>query len=209
MSNINGVDMQVFSQSTLNDKPIERNNFKVASFFQQLRILSWKNLILSKRSKKGLISEIIIPMFLLVILVVIRILVSIEYVKAKNPSAKSVFSYFDDKNITERNLIYYYPESTIVENIIKRGVDIIKLKNTQFNPKSKIRNFLFCLNVDNNKFYLVLPANFTRITTIPENSPLNGLLGFFSFPDSYNETIPDNVQYNLYTQEYTPNTFKQ
>jgi hypothetical protein len=140
---------------------------------------------------------------------VIRILVSIEYVKAKNPSAKSVFSYFDDKNITERNLIYYYPESTIVENIIKRGVDIIKLKNTQFNPKSKIRNFLFCLNVDNNKFYLVLPANFTRITTIPENSPLNGLLGFFSFPDSYNETIPDNVQYNLYTQEYTPNTFKQ
>ncbi len=62
MSNINGVDMQVFSQSTLNDKPIERNNFKVASFFQQLRILSWKNLILSKRSKKGLISEIIIPM---------------------------------------------------------------------------------------------------------------------------------------------------
>jgi hypothetical protein len=209
MSNINRVDMQVFSQSTLNDKPIERNNFKVASFFQQLRILSWKNLILSKRSKKGLISEIIIPMFLLVKLVVIRIQLPIYYVKAENTSAISVFSYFEHDDLLKRNLIYYYPESSIVENIIKRGVDIIKLKNTQFNPKSKIRNFLFCLNVDNNKFYLVLPANFTRITTIPENSPLNGLLGFFSFPDSYNETIPDNVQYNLYTQEYTPNTFKQ
>ena len=209
MPNINGVYMQVFSQSSLNDKPIERNNFRVAGFFQQLRILSWKNLILSKRSKKGLISEIIIPMFFLIILVVIRILVPIQYVKAENPSAKSVFNYFDGKNITERNLIYYYPESSIVENIIKRGVDIIKLKNTQFNPQSKISNNLFYLNVDNNKFSIVLPANFTRITTIPENSPLNGLLGFFSFPDSYNETIPDNVQYNLYTQEYTPNTFKQ
>ena len=138
MSDINGVDMQVFSQSSHNDKPFERNNFKVAGFFQQLKILSWKNLILSKRSKKGLISEIFIPLFLLIILVVIRDLVSIEYVKAKDPPAKNIFNYFDDKNITARNLILYYPNSSLVQDIIKRGVDIIKLNNSKFNATSEI-----------------------------------------------------------------------
>ena len=34
-----------------------------------------------------------------------------------------------------------------------------------------------------------------------DNTTLNSLLAMFSFPSSYETSLPVNVQYNLYTQE--------
>ena len=50
-----GEDLKEFSTSNRSLANANRNNYKIAGFFKQLIILTWKNLILSKRSIVGTI----------------------------------------------------------------------------------------------------------------------------------------------------------
>lgn len=138
---VHAIKMNVFSESSGSDDKVTNENlntFHVAGFFQQIKILSWKNYILSKRSIKGLVSECAIPILLLIILIIIREAVSIDYFKEINQPPKNVLSYFNDQNITFRNTILFYPNNSFVESIVRRSVEIIQINNTRFNPTSNV-----------------------------------------------------------------------
>jgi hypothetical protein len=129
-SKYGGIDMRTFSSNE--NESIENKN-RIAGFFKQIRILLWKNYILSKRNKIGLNSELLAPICMLLILLIIRIAVSVDYNKEQNFDSKNVLDYFNNSN---RDLVLYYPNNTFIESIVNRGMEFIKKKHSWFNPIS-------------------------------------------------------------------------
>ena len=119
-------DMQLFSSNRTDDlnTSIESKTKRIVGFFIQIKILSWKNYILSKRDKKGLISEIMAPIGMLLILLIIRISVSVEYKKEQDFDLKDVLDNFT--RLPDRNLILFYPNNSFVEKLVYRGINFIE-----------------------------------------------------------------------------------
>ena len=119
-------DMQLFSSNRTDDlnASIESKTKRIVGFFIQIKILSWKNYILSKRDKKGLISEIMAPIGMLLILLIIRISVSVEYKKEQDFDLKDVLDNFT--RLPDRNLILFYPNNSFVEKLVYRGINFIE-----------------------------------------------------------------------------------
>ena len=124
------IDMEIFST---NESESIKNNKRIAGLFKQIRILLWKNYILSKRNKVGLISELFAPIFMLLILLIIRIAVSVEYNEEQRFDPNFVLDSFNNSN---RNLVLFYPNNSIIESIVNRGMDFIKQKHSWFDPIS-------------------------------------------------------------------------
>jgi hypothetical protein len=107
---------------------------KIAGFRQQFIILSWKNLILSKRSVCALITEIVAPILTVLILLVLRYFVdSIQYSDQSN-TAYNVLDLFPiTANTSNTTMLYYYPSNSFIQGIMTQAVTLIKRRKPFFN----------------------------------------------------------------------------
>ena len=114
--------------------------YKIAGFFKQLLILSKKNLILSKRNRKGTIFEIIASVVLVLFLLALRLAVKNQYKAVQNGPLNDVYDNFR-KNFylfqnysNEGSVVYYYPNNSLIENIVKRSIGHITKQMDSFSP---------------------------------------------------------------------------
>ena len=115
-------------------------NRKVAGFWKQLGILTWKNLALSRRNICGLLTEILCPLFIIVLLIIIRYFVTVTAVSDQNNRVTNVLDALPITNNTNATLLLYYPNTTFIKNIISNAALLIKTRKPFFNP---IRKFIF------------------------------------------------------------------
>jgi hypothetical protein len=132
-------------------KKIVLNDRKLAGFWQQFAILSWKNLILSRRNVCGLITEIACPIFIVIILVVIRYFVDASRYDDQTNGLYNVLDIFPLSNTTKQLL--YYPNNTFIRGIVDNAVAIIKTRKPAFTPTGYYRFFLSFLSPYSNLFY--------------------------------------------------------
>jgi hypothetical protein len=120
-----------------------KTNYKIAGFMSQLRILSWKNFKLSARNKTGTVVEILAPILLILLLLILRIAVNVQYKKEQNLPLNNINDNFirnfnfTFQNYTNQSVIYYYPNNTFIENIVRRSIDRIKNQYGYFSPLGK------------------------------------------------------------------------
>jgi hypothetical protein len=98
---------------------------KIVGFGGQLRILLWKNWILSKRNTCGLISEVILPIALIIFLILMRYLIDVlKYYDQVNPTASVI--NLAPLNTTGKT-IFYYPDNVFIRNAVNNAVSVMQL----------------------------------------------------------------------------------
>jgi hypothetical protein len=106
-------------------KPVEVKNRKLAGFWRQLWILTWKNLILSKRNICGLISEILCPLFIVALLIIIRYYVTATQSYDQINALYNVLDIMPVTNTTNTTTILYYPNSSAIELIMNYSIQLL------------------------------------------------------------------------------------
>ena len=129
----------VIDEIELTKSSHQNKNRKLAGFRQQFNILTWKNLILSKRNKCGLITEIFCPFFILLLLIIIRYFVDATQINDQSFIPKNVLDVFPITNATNSTLLLYYPNNTFIESIMKQAVSIIKQHKPYLNVTGKCK----------------------------------------------------------------------
>ena len=110
---------------------------KISGFFMQLRILAWKNLILTWRNMCGLIAEMGATLGVIALLIIIRSFVGVYYYSAQTNSLSNVFDlYSPTAYSTPTPLLLYYPNNTFIKGIVTNAVSIIQKRVPIFNPTS-------------------------------------------------------------------------
>lgn len=154
----------------------------------------WKNGILFRRNILGTLLEIFCPLLFLSILLIMRYFIEkIKYYDQYN-FTRSIFNIFTEppalsftslnevsEDRSNRNLIFYYPDSEFIRNITINAAKLLASNNEGFFPQVLASN---------------VPAGEQLDTRLISN-----LFGFISFPTSYAESFPDDVEYTIYTQE--------
>ena len=115
-----------------------KDDRKIAGVWRQFSILLWKNLILSKRNVCGLVTEILCPLLVIIILIIIRYFVDItQYTDQSN----GLYNVLDLLQLTRNstNLLLYYPNTTLIKDIITQAVMLIKQRKPFFNLTSTFK----------------------------------------------------------------------
>lgn len=164
----------------MNDRPVH-----IAGLTRQIVILLWKNAILFRRNILGMLSEILCPFLFLSILLIMRHFIPrIEITDRVSPRSvlKIPMPELQEMNVeTNRNKIFYYPNTKFIKDIIDRAAENIRINNPDFKPQ-------------------VIGSNLPHAQKLDTNSILN-MFGFISFPASYGSSLPNNVEYTIFTQE--------
>ena len=125
-----------------------KQSYKIAGFFKQLQILSKKNFLLSSRNKIGTCIEFIAPLFLIALLLLLRYAVKANYNAEPNLPTNTVYVDFENNfkrtflNYSNESIVYYYPNNSFIEKIVKRGVGIITSQFREFSPTCKLIKIL-------------------------------------------------------------------
>ena len=152
---------------------------QVAGFVKQIRLLAWKNLLLSIRNIGAFILEILAPILVIGILVLIRYFASVFSYPAQSNSLANVFDLFSPT--TDSPIILYYPNNNFVRNIVTNAVSIIQSNVPSFNPN--------------------ITASTVSNGSLLDSNTLSNLSVFIAFPYTYNASLPKAVQYTIYSQE--------
>jgi hypothetical protein len=165
---------------------MKMTKIKISGFFGQLRILLWKNIILSRRNKSGTIAEILCPIGFLLVLLLMRYLIDRIVIGDQpqvtiNPIDSLKIYNFTTTSGTITNTLLFYPNSTLVESILSRAVTLIQSRNINFN-------------------HTIKPSIVADGTMLSSNE-INYLTALFTFPENYTNALPNNVEYSIYTQE--------
>ncbi|CAF0704109.1 unnamed protein product [Brachionus calyciflorus] len=155
-------------------------NRKIVGFFRQIKIISWKNLLLYKQNISGIVCEILFSCLFTLIFVVL------VYYSRPNNNARTQFESKDpvgylfavDSNSTD---FYYHPNNPFIHDLVEKSSKIMLSKN----PFIKL-NFI--------------GSNLTGADKINETLR-SRLFAFASFNFTSLETIPDKVEYSIYTKE--------
>lgn len=155
---------------------------KLAGFWTQTRVILFKNLLLYKRNKLGIVFELIFIAFSLIILLLAyysfdKTFPSQNYPKKnQNSPIASLLPLGYYYNMRGSN-VYYYPGNKFVEVLVKRAF-------TQLDGRVKF-----------------MPAN----QSSPENTTaqLESTIVFISFPDSYKsyKDVNEVFKYTIFTPE--------
>lgn len=109
---------------------------RIANFWRQILILSWKNLIIFRCNLFGTLLEFLSPFVFLAFLLIIRYY--IERIRFNTSAFVQPTSVFDISfflmNQT-RNLVIFYPNTTLVRNFVLSAVQLLKFRNPTFEPK--------------------------------------------------------------------------
>ena len=103
-------------------------NRKLAGFWNQLAILTWKNLILTKRNMCGLLTEILCPLFIIALLIIIRYFVTAKQSYDETNALYNVIDIMPITNKTNATLLLYYPNNSLIQTIVTNAVSIIRLR---------------------------------------------------------------------------------
>jgi hypothetical protein len=119
---------------------IDKKKHQIVGYFGQLRILTWKNLILSKRNLCGLLSEILLPIILVAFLILIRYFVDVVRNNDQITPTSNVIDLIPFRN--QSRLLLYYPDNAFIEGIVSGAAALINLRKPLFNITGKeIVNF--------------------------------------------------------------------
>jgi hypothetical protein len=154
---------------------------QLSEHLRQIVIISWKNLLLLRQNKTGLICEIVFSsLFTLVFFVLVYYSIP-SYVTKTESSPKEITSQFNSDD-TKKNL-YYYPDNPFVAGIVNKSMQIMRKASPALN--------------------LTLIGTSVKNAELFNDTELSKLFGLVSFPDSYrsNLALPDSIQYSIYTSE--------
>lgn len=129
----------------MKEKPV-----KIVSLPYQIFILLWKNGILFRRNIFGTLLEVFCPLLFLSILLIMRYFIEkIKYYDQYNFS-RSIFDVFIEppqvsltalsqieEDRSNRNLIFYYPDTEFIRNIVTNAAKLLQDNNKDFRPQSK------------------------------------------------------------------------
>lgn len=156
-------------------------NRKIAGFFRQIQIISWKNLLLYRKNITGLLSEVIFSCLFTLIFVILVYYSRPQYKQKKEfVSSKPVQNFFNDEifNTTD---FYYYPNNQFIQELVFNSSQIILEKN-----------FYLKLNY--------LGSNFSTAEKVNETLR-NKMFAFVAFNFFSFDSIPEKIEYTIYTKE--------
>lgn len=162
---------------------------KIASFISQLRIITWKNLMLYKQNRSGIICEILFSCLFTLVFVLLVYYAKPDYVSPKIdayhlPIIKrgTIPSNPDLYNITK--MFYYPPGNSFVESLAREALDVL------------VQNSLIPLNVT------LASTNLTNAADLVDEDKKE-LLAMLVFASNFTSVTnsPNNIQYYLYTKE--------
>ena len=110
------------------------SQFFLKTFFKQFFILNWKNYILLKRNWIGTVFEISLSAFFILTLLIIRNIIERIYVPEQINPSYYLIDYF--QTLSGHNLILFYPNSPLVERVVRNAISIIKARKYWLNFSS-------------------------------------------------------------------------
>lgn len=119
---------------------------KIASFPRQILILMWKNLIIFKCNLVGTVLEMLSPFLFLSFLLIIRYY--IERIRFSSDMFNMPTNVYDISFYLanqSRNLIVYYPNNSLIRNLVTNAIDVLKFQNPGFDPLGILLLFTFNL----------------------------------------------------------------
>ena len=134
-------DNKTIDTASLQKKQLISKDREIAGFWKQLRILTWKNLVLSKRNACGLLTEILAPLFIIIILIVIRYFIDATQNYDQANGLYNVFDLFPITNTSNATLLLYYPNNSFIQGIVNNSVTLIKMRKPFFNVNCKYKLF--------------------------------------------------------------------
>lgn len=153
----------------------EKPNRKLAGLFGQIAIIFYKNLLLHKRNKLGILFELIFILFSLILLLLSYYSNEVESNKQifyTEKIASSLPVYID--NGTPK--IFYYPNNEFIKQIVRRAFDDVMVE-------------IFGVNQSSPDFF--------------NNTSKRNIVSFISFPDSYRsyKDLDAKITYTIFTPE--------
>lgn len=161
---------------------------KIAGFLAQVRIISWKNLMLYKQNRSGIACEIIFSCLFTLVFVLLVYFARPDYMSPKIdtyhlPIIKraTIPSNPDLSNITQ---MFYYPANPFVESLAREALDVLAA------------NSLIPLNVN------LSSTNVTNGADLADDDK-KSLLAMIVFSPNLTSAAdsPDNIEYFIYTKE--------
>jgi hypothetical protein len=154
---------------------------KIPEYLRQIFIISWKNLLLLRQNKKGLICEIVFSSLFTVTFFVLVFNSLTSFTNETRTSTSDVLTQLFSKTT---QFYYYYPNNSFIESIANKSLNIMQKTSPMLNLKLK------GVVVENAESF--------------NKYDLSNLFCFVSFPSSYNSNINllDSIQYSIYTSEY-------
>jgi hypothetical protein len=112
-----------------------KRNLQIANFNQQLIILTWKNLKLLRRSFISTAAELLCPFLFISIIFIIRHF--IERLNFSDQIRKPISAYqlyMPTFSNSYRNLVMYYPNNTLIKDLISDALLSLIAHNPNFVP---------------------------------------------------------------------------
>ena len=111
---------------TGSDDKIEKGR-SIAGFFQQTRIIIWKNLLLTRRNVTGTIFEILLSILFIAILALMLSIPTINYMDDKASRPQDIISqfnpYFMDNELKGNFL--YHPNTPLAQNLTMKALETL------------------------------------------------------------------------------------
>ena len=111
---------------------------QVSGFSRQLSIVLWKDFLLFKRNKVSALFEASFAVLLVCLLLIFRLIVERFYHQNQYSSPANVFDLYGF-GFSSQNLIVYYPDNQLIENVVSQAVNILGSNSFLPNMTSKYR----------------------------------------------------------------------
>jgi hypothetical protein len=107
-----------------------------ASFVRQLRVLSWKSMLVIRRNITQFIFEIVLSFLFVFMLIVVRNFVERIYYEEQATSAYNVVDFF--YKYIGQDTIVFFPDTPLVKNIVYRALKFLKSQKYWLNINCKL-----------------------------------------------------------------------
>lgn len=119
----------------------DKHEMRIASFARQIAILLWKNLIIMKCNLVGSFLELVSPILFVSFLLIIRHYIErVKFYNYVQPTNVYDLSFYLTNQ--SRNLVIYYPNSTLIRNLVTNAIGLVRTINPGYSPLSNF-NVLF------------------------------------------------------------------
>lgn len=108
------------------------------SLFNQFLILTWKNILIIKRNPTGPIVEFFLSLFFISFILILRNYVEIIFYSPISNPTYDIIDFFH--KTASQDLILFYPNTSLVQNIVFRAFRVIKSQKFWLHLTSKSFN---------------------------------------------------------------------
>jgi hypothetical protein len=156
---------------------------KIAGFWRQVKIISWKNLMLYKQNKSGIACEIIFSCLFTLVFIMIVFFSEPTLKPKQHDLGGQIISYITDQDVSNRKSFFYYPANEFTKSILSDSIALIQLKM----PGLDVR---------------LVASNVSSASDLIDEWK-EDLFAFVSFPINYTQlsNVPDKIEYNISIRE--------